>query len=57
MYIPTTYRHDLSERIDGFKQGSKTMVENSNEFHTLSRRVDVDEPEYIIVGRYKYGFS
>lgn len=48
-YIPTIYKHDLSERIYSRTQGS--VAEYLEELHTLSNRVDMDEPEYIIVGR------
>lgn len=55
-FIPSTYLQDLSERIGGFTQGYLSVADVSGEFHTLISRVEVDEPEYIIVGRYKRGF-
>lgn len=37
-------------------QRSLTIVKYYDEFHTLSSRVEVDEPEYITVKRCKRGF-
>lgn len=53
-YILTTNKQDLSERITGFKQGS---TEYSDEFHALSSKAEVDEPEYNTVGCYKRGLN
>lgn len=48
-YIPPTYEQDRSERIVGFKQGSTSVAEYCDEFHTLRSRADVEEPLYITV--------
>lgn len=53
----TTYRQDLYERIARITQGYVTVAENLEEFYTLSSRADVNEPVYIIVGRYMNGFN
>lgn len=55
-YILATYQQDLSERIADFTQGSLSVADYSGAFHTLSSRAEVNELEYITVGRYKRGF-
>lgn len=55
-YIPTTYRHDFSERIVSFTKGSMTVTKYSDVFHILSSRAKVDEPKHIIVSICKRSF-
>lgn len=55
--VPTTYKQDMSGKMASFSQGSMTVVEHSDKFHSLSSRAKIDEPEYVTMGRHKKGFS
>lgn len=43
-YVLTAYSQDLEERIANLTQDSLTVAEYSDEFHTLSNIVEIDEP-------------
>lgn len=40
-----------------FVQGSQTVVEYADEFHTFSSSADMEEPKYLIVGIFKWGLN
>lgn len=56
-YVPPSYRQDLAERIASLMQDKKSVEEYSDEFHTLSARAEINEPDFLTVGRYKRGLN
>lgn len=49
IFLPLTKK--MSERIGSFTQDSMIVAEYSDESHMLSGSDEVDEPEYITMGR------
>ena len=52
IFLPVNYSRDLRPNFQYLKQGSKTIVEYSEEFMTMQAHCGVDEDEDVLVDRY-----
>ena len=56
-FLPVNYSRDLRLSFQYLKQGSKTVVEYSEEFITMQSRCGLDEEEDVLVDRYFNGLT
>ena len=56
-FIPVNYSRDLRASFQYLKQGSKTIVEYSEEFMTIQARCGLDEEEDVLVKRFFNGLT
>ena len=56
-FLPVSYARDLRASFQYLKQGSKTVVEYSEEFMTMQACCNLDEEEDVLVDRYFNGLT
>ena len=54
-FLPVNYSRDLRSSFQDLKQGSKTVIEYSEEFLTMQARCGLNEDDDVLVDRYFHG--